>query len=84
VRALTVVKFASAYRSNSYRDGRFHEQAAASRRLERRSFVAREVLTAAALAPLRSRLAPGVPIDPSLAAKPGGVVTHYRRIRGLE
>ena len=83
VRALTVVKFASAVRPASYRDRRFDEQASASRRIDRRGFVAQEVLTGLALFPLRSR-APGPAIRPDAAAIPGGVVSEYRRVRGLQ
>jgi glycosyltransferase involved in cell wall biosynthesis len=83
VRALTVVKFASSQRAGSYRDGRADEQAAFSRRLERRSFVAREVATWIALQPFR-RLVTLPAVDPAAASRPGGVVSEYRRIRGLE
>jgi glycosyltransferase involved in cell wall biosynthesis len=83
VRALSVVKFASTQRPNSYRDGRSHEQAAFSRRLERGSFVAREVATGIALRPFR-RLVSLPPVDPAAGRLPGGTVAEYRRIRGLE
>ena len=83
VRALSVIKFPSIARTNSYRDRRSDEQASFSRRMDRRSFVAREALTATALFPLRSYSLPP-PVDPSAVAKPGGLVSEYRRIRGLE
>jgi glycosyltransferase involved in cell wall biosynthesis len=83
VRALTVVKFASSQRAGSYRDGRAGEQAAFSRRLEGRSFVAREVATWIALQPFR-RIVSLPAVDPAAAARPGGVVSEYRRIRGLD
>jgi glycosyltransferase involved in cell wall biosynthesis len=83
VRSLSVVKFASSQRPGSYREGRSHEQAAFSARLDRRSFVAREVATWMALQPFRGLVS--VPaIDPAAAARPGGTVAEYRRIRGLD
>ncbi|MEA2309736.1 MAG: hypothetical protein QOI65_2022 [Thermoleophilaceae bacterium] len=84
VRALGVVKFASAQRPGSYRDPSAREQAAAARRIDRHSFVAREVATAAALAPLRRWYGSPPPIDPAKAATPGGVIAEFRRIRGLD
>ena len=81
VPALTVVKFASALRPNSYRDRRSDEQAAFSRRLSRRTFVAREL----AAATLRAWVpAPPPAIAPGAAEAPGGIVAEFRRIRGLE
>jgi glycosyltransferase involved in cell wall biosynthesis len=83
VRALSVVKFASSQRPGSYRDGRSEEQAAFSRRIDRRGFVAREVATAVALAPLRPLVS--LPeLDPAALTAPGGRVSEFRRIRGLE
>lgn len=86
VRALTVLKFGSAVRPGSYVDGRSSEQATGSRRIERRSFVASEVLAAAALAPLRGRYGryAVTTVDPATREVPGGVMTEYRRLRGLE
>jgi glycosyltransferase involved in cell wall biosynthesis len=85
VRALSLLKFASALRRDSYRDGRFEEQAAAARRVDSRWFAAREALAALASMPLRpwyGRHAEAlVPAD--LTAQPGGVMAEYRRIRGL-
>jgi glycosyltransferase involved in cell wall biosynthesis len=84
VRALGVVKFASAQRRGSYRDRSDREQAVAARRIGRRGFVAREVATAAALAPLRRRYGSYPEVDPAEAAEPGGVIREFRRIRGLD
>jgi glycosyltransferase involved in cell wall biosynthesis len=83
VRALSVVKFASSQRAGSYRDGSSQEQAAFSRRIDRRSFVARELATWVALQPFRGLVS--LPhVDPAAAHRPGGTVSEYRRIRGLE
>ena len=84
VRALSLLKFASALRRNSYRDGRSGEQAAAVRRIERRTFVAHEVLAALVSMPLRPRYGRHAYVAPELRAQPGGVVAEYRRIRGLQ
>lgn len=86
VRALSVLKFASAQRRDSYRDGRYSEQAAGSRRVDNRTFAAREVLTALALFPFRRRYGryAGELVDPAAASTPGGTMTEFRRIRGLE
>jgi glycosyltransferase involved in cell wall biosynthesis len=84
VRALTVIKFASAQRPGSYRDRDDSEQAAAARRIDSRSFVAREVLTGLALSPLRLPFGAYPQIDPAQRAKPGGLIEEYRRIRGLD
>lgn len=84
VRALSVIKFPSAVRVDSYRERRCDEQAAFSRRMDRRSFVAREILTGLALFPMRSSHGPEPTVDVAIAATPGGLVSEYRRIRGLE
>jgi glycosyltransferase involved in cell wall biosynthesis len=84
VRALTVVKFASALRPGSYRNRDASEQAAVARRIDRRSFVAREVATGAALAALRPWYGSQPRLDPAKAAAPGGVIEEFRRIRGLD
>ncbi|HKP91363.1 MAG TPA: glycosyltransferase family A protein [Thermoleophilaceae bacterium] len=84
VRALSLLKFASALRPGSYRDGRSDEQAAASRRIESRAFAAREVLAALASMPLRGRYGQHVHVPDDLRARPGGVIAEYRRIRGLQ
>ena len=83
VPALTVVKFSSAQRPGSYLEHRSDEQARWSRRLGRRTFVAEQVLAGAALAPLRP-WSPHPDVDEAARATPGGVVTEYRRIRGLD
>jgi hypothetical protein len=89
VDALTVFKFNSAYRVNSYVEKPWREQARYSRRIEaERGFLYRE-LAAVAVTQLRSLFGPidgalprlPVPPDP---LPPGWHVTQYRRIRGLE
>jgi glycosyltransferase involved in cell wall biosynthesis len=86
VRALSVLKFPSAQRRDSYRDGRSSEQARGSRRVDNRTFAAREVLTALVLFPFRPWYGrhPAALVDPAAASTPGGVMTEFRRIRGLE
>jgi glycosyltransferase involved in cell wall biosynthesis len=84
VRALSLLKFASALRRNSYRDGRSDEQAAASRRIESRAFAAREALAALVSIPLRRWHGRYVSVPDELRARPGGVIAEYRRIRGLQ
>jgi hypothetical protein len=84
VRALGVVKFASALRTGSYRDRDASEQAATAARIDRRSFVAREMAVAAALAPLRPWHGRWPEVDRAKAASPGGTIAEYRRIRGLD
>jgi glycosyltransferase involved in cell wall biosynthesis len=83
VRALSVVKFSSAQRLGSYVAHASEEQERWSRRLERRTFVAREVLSGALLAPLRP-WSPHPRIDDAARATPGGVVAELRRFRGLD
>ncbi|MFL5781590.1 MAG: glycosyltransferase family 2 protein [Thermoleophilaceae bacterium] len=86
VRALSLLKFASALRRDSYRDGRSDEQAAAARRVDGRAFAAREVLAALASMPLRpwyGRHAETL-VPAELTEQPGGVIAEYRRIRGLQ
>lgn len=85
VPALTVFKFPSALRANSYRDRPSHEQARyAERMVSERAFIHREL---AALGALRLRRAPTripqLPPRPD-PLPPGWEVTQYRRIRGLE
>lgn len=82
VRALTAVKFPSSLRPGSYRGYGSEEQAAFSRRIDRRRFVAGEVAAGIVLLPLRSRARPPA-IDAAAEAEPGGIVGEYRRIRGL-
>jgi glycosyltransferase involved in cell wall biosynthesis len=81
--ALTVVKFASALRPGSYAAHRSDEQAGWSARIDRRSFVARELAAAALLMPLR-QWSPHAPVPAAARAEPGGVVSEFRRIRGLD
>ena len=84
VRALSVVKLGSGVRRGSYRDRRDNEQAAVARRIDRRSFVAREVSAAIALAPARRRHGRWPELDAAALSAPGGIVAQLRRIRGLE
>jgi glycosyltransferase involved in cell wall biosynthesis len=83
VRALSVVKFASAQRPGSYVAHGSDEQARWARRIDRRTFVIREVLSGAALLPLRP-WSPHPAIAAEARATPGGVVAELRRIRGLD
>jgi glycosyltransferase involved in cell wall biosynthesis len=84
IRALTVVKFNSAWRPRSYIEKPTHEQARYVRRIEsERGFVVRELASAAGarlLGPIRLPEFPEPP-DP---LPPGWWVTEYRRARGLE
>jgi hypothetical protein len=82
VYALSVVKFPSASRPNSYRDGRCDEQARFSARMQRRRFVAEEVLASVVTFPARLWRR-GARIDSAAQTAPGGIVDEYRRIRGL-
>jgi hypothetical protein len=84
VRAVSLLKFASALRPGSYRDGRCDEQAAAIRRIDSRWFAAREALAALLSIPLRPWYGRHVHVPAELRARPGGVVSEYRRIRGLQ
>jgi glycosyltransferase involved in cell wall biosynthesis len=83
--ALTVFKFPSSWRKNSYIEKPSHEQAAYVRRIEsERGFIYRELI-AEIVSGLRRVEVPQLPIeqspDPSL---PGWRVTQFRRARGLE
>ncbi len=83
---LTVFKFPSAWRKNSYIEKPSHEQAAYVRRIEsERDFVDRE-LAALRLAQLRPDRWPGHVFDTNLpySVPPGWQVTQYRKARGLE
>jgi glycosyltransferase involved in cell wall biosynthesis len=85
VDALTVFKFNSALRPNSYREKPCHEQAEYIRRIRsERNFIRNErraIEADAALgAPFR---VPGMP-EPPNPLPPGWTVTQWRRIRGLE
>ena len=84
VRALSLLKFPSALRPGSYRDGRSDEQAAASRRVDSRWFAAREVLAALASVPLRPWFGRHPQVPAELRAQRGGTIAEYRRIRGLQ
>jgi hypothetical protein len=89
VKALTVFKFNSAHRPNSYVEKPSHEQASYIRQIApQRGFVYREL---AAVAPvlLKSLFLPRTGRPPSLPPPPetlplGWQVTQFRRIRGLE
>lgn len=84
-RELTVFKFASSHRRNSYVEKPCHEQAAQLARIEsRRWFMPREVLAIArAYSPARRIEMPQVAPPPGGHAL-GWEVTQYRRFRGLE
>lgn len=88
-RALTVFKFNSALRRNSYVTKPCEDQARYSRRIAaERGFVARE-LAAVAIALVRCELSPPWPRLPQLPeapdpVPPGWQVAQWRRIRGLE
>ena len=85
VPALTVFKFNSAYRRNSYIERPSHEQERYLRRIRsERWFLYRElVVTAITLVRADSRKLPELPTPPT-PLPPGWHVTQYRRIRGLE
>jgi glycosyltransferase involved in cell wall biosynthesis len=82
VRALTLFKFASSQRRNSYVERPSHEQERCMRRLSRPLPVERELLAVAAqkLSPLRPR----TPYDKTKARGPGGAIREARRVRGLD
>jgi glycosyltransferase involved in cell wall biosynthesis len=84
VPVLTVFKFPSAWRKNSYIDKPSHEQAAYVRRIEsERGFIYRE-LAAMRMAQLR-RVKPDVDFgEPPDPLPPGWTVTQFRKARGLE
>lgn len=84
VPVLTVFKFPSAWRKNSYIEKPSHEQAAYVRRIEsERGFIYRELvaLRIAQLKRVKPPLDFGDPPDP---LPPGWRVTQYRKARGLE
>jgi glycosyltransferase involved in cell wall biosynthesis len=83
VNALSVVKFASGLRPGSYRTHESDEQERWSRRIGRRSFVARELLSGMLLIPFRRR-SPHLQFDAETLETPGAVVAELRRIRGLD
>ena len=85
VPALTVCKFNSALRRNSYVERRSDEQRLWSERIVReRLFVLRELATTLWLLVRRPEVhLPAVP-EPPASVPPGWFVTEWRRIRGLE
>jgi glycosyltransferase involved in cell wall biosynthesis len=86
VPVLTVFKFPSAWRKNSYVEKPSHEQAAYVRRIEsERGFIYRE-LAALQIARFRPDRWPGSVFDENLPdpVPPGWRVTQYRKARGLE
>lgn len=88
-RALTVIKFPSVWRRNSYRTKLCEEQARHSRRIQsERGFVARE-LAALAYARVVAQFRPTHSLRPEWPETPNPIpfgwgVTQARRIRGLE
>jgi glycosyltransferase involved in cell wall biosynthesis len=87
--ALTVFKFSSAQRRNSYVEKPSHEQARYRRRIEsERWFVARELLALAGALALSLVRRPGRDLprmpEPPDPLPPGWKVAQYRRIRGLD
>lgn len=89
VNALTVFKFNSAWRPNSYRDGRSDEQAEYVRRLRTEAdFLERELLDIVTAYVLNKPhwppnvKVPGVPSGQT--EPPGWMVEQWRRIRGLD
>jgi hypothetical protein len=83
VHALTVVKFPAALRPGSYVARESGEQERFARRIGRRSFVAREIMTGVLLMPF-ARRSPGLRFDEATLSRPGGIVAELRRIRGLD
>jgi glycosyltransferase involved in cell wall biosynthesis len=86
VPVLTVFKFPSAWRKNSYIEKPSHEQATYVGRIENeRGFIYRE-LAALQIARLRPKKWPGAVFDENVPepVPPGWRVTQYRRARGLE
>lgn len=85
VPALTVCKFNSALRRNSYVERRSDEQSLWSERIARERFFAlRELATVLWLLVRRPEIhLPAVP-EPPVDMPPGWFVTEWRRIRGLE
>jgi len=86
VRDLTVFKFPSTWRRNSYIEKPCHEQAEYLRRIKAEpDFLYRELLEIAAAYALKKPLSPpDVPAAPETDKSPGWQVRHYRRLRGLE
>jgi hypothetical protein len=85
VEALTVFKFPSALRRNSYREKPCHEQAEYSHRIAtERGFVYRELAAMARVHVLRRRPRYPDTSRPPHPVPPGWHVTQARRVRGLE
>ena len=86
VNALTVFKFNSAWRRNSYQDKPSHEQADYVRRIrEDRDFLCNELLEIAAAYALNRPRSP-IAVPPQVVVNlmpPGWLVGRWRRIRGL-
>jgi glycosyltransferase involved in cell wall biosynthesis len=87
--ALTVFKFSSAQRRNSYIEKPSHEQAAYRRRIEsERAFVGRELLTLGGALVASYVRRPGRDLpkspEPPDPLPPGWKVAQFRRIRGLD
>jgi glycosyltransferase involved in cell wall biosynthesis len=83
--ALTVIKFNSAWRQDSYRTKRSDEQAATYARVQRERMLVLRELVAIGLTRWRG-FAPDLPqLDPiPEIVPPGWFVSQYRQIRGLE
>jgi glycosyltransferase involved in cell wall biosynthesis len=86
VPALTVFKFPSGFRPNSYRERPSHEQAAYIRRIERERLFAERELAALALrrlSPRKGRLSRDEP-TPAEMLDPKAQFAYIRRVRGLD
>jgi glycosyltransferase involved in cell wall biosynthesis len=85
VEALTVFKFPSSLRRNSYRERPSHEQAEYTRRIAtERGFVYRELAAMAKVHLLRRRPRYPEAVRPPDPIPPGWHVTQARRVRGLD
>lgn len=87
VKDLTVFKFPSAWRRNSYIEKPCHEQAEYLRRIEEEpDFLCRELLEiASAYALKKPTWPPNIPLPPKNGDKsPGWQVRYYRWLRGLD
>jgi glycosyltransferase involved in cell wall biosynthesis len=84
VPALTVFKFPSAWRRNSYVEKPSHEQTRYVRRIETEpGFIYREILAIGVAQLRRTRMPQLMPVPPD-DLPPGWSVTQYRKVRGLE
>jgi glycosyltransferase involved in cell wall biosynthesis len=84
-RELTVFKFNSSLRRNSYVDRPWHEQAACQRRIERRPwFMPAEVLKIASIHLRRLPMQAPVHATPPDPTTPGWSVAQARKFRGLD